>query len=235
MKYPLLLLHGALASAAQLKPLARELGQRYAVHTFSFGGHGGQPLGTQGFSMAQFAAEVLAFLDVQGLSEAHVFGYSMGGYAALVAATQAPERFRSITALGTKFDWAPETVAAETQLLEAETMRAKVPEFATYLERLHSPTPLPDLLAATASLLRGLANQPLLTQQSLANLPMPVQVMVGELDKTAGVDASRRFAGYLPRATFEVIMNTPHPLEKVNPDLLASRISQFAALAEQSA
>ena len=227
MKQPLLLLHGALASEAQLKPLARELGQHYAVHTFSFGGHGGQPLQAAGFSMARFAAEVLAFLDARELRAAHVFGYSMGGYAALAAAMQAPERFSSITALGTKFDWAPETVAVETRLLDAETMRAKVPEFAAHLEQLHAPTPLPDLLTATASLLRGLANQPPLTPDNLATLPVPVQILVGELDQTAGVDASRRFAGYLPRATFEVIMNTPHPLERVNPDLLASRIRRF--------
>ena len=227
MKQPLLLLHGALASAAQLKPLARDLGAHYAVHTFSFGGHGGQPLPAAGFSMAQFAGEVLAFLEARELAAVHVFGYSMGGYAALTAALQAPERFRSITTLGTKFDWAPETVTAETALLDADTMRAKVPDFAAHLEQLHAPTPLPDLLAATASLLRGLAAQPVLTAQNLATLSVPVQVLVGELDKTAGVDASRRFAGYLPRASFEVIQNTPHPLEKVNPDLLASRIIRF--------
>ncbi|MFD2784576.1 alpha/beta fold hydrolase [Hymenobacter rubripertinctus] len=225
MKQPLLLLHGALASAAQLKPLARDLGAHYAVHTFSFGGHGGQPLGAAGFSMDQLAAEVLAFLDARELAAAHVFGYSMGGYAALVAALQAPARFRSITTLGTKFDWAPETVAAETSLLDAETMRAKVPGFAAHLEQLHAPTPLPDLLAATASLLRNLGSHPRLTPENLATLPVPTQVLVGELDTTAGVDASRRFAGYLPRATFEVIQNTSHPLEKVNPDLLARRIS----------
>ena len=228
MKQPLLLLHGALASAAQFKPLVRDLSAQYDVHTFSFGGHGGQPLDAAvGFSMGRFAAEVLAFLEARELEAAHVFGYSMGGYAALAAAMQAPARFRSITTLGTKFDWEPATVAAETGLLDAETMRAKVPEFAARLEQLHAPTPLPDLLQATASLLRGLAAQPLLTAENLAALPVPVQVLVGELDKTAGVDASRRFAGYLPRATFEVIMNTPHPLEKVNPDLLASRIIRF--------
>ncbi|MBT9395552.1 alpha/beta fold hydrolase [Hymenobacter sp. NST-14] len=227
MKQPLLLLHGALATAAQLKPLARDLGAHYAVHTFSFRGHGGQPLGNNGFSMAQFADDVLSFLEARELAPVHVFGYSMGGYAALAAAVRAPACFASITTLGTKFDWNPETAAAETRLLHADAMRAKVPEFAARLEQLHAPTPLADLLAATASLMHGLGEQPLLTPENLAALPVPVQVLVGELDKTAGVDASRRFAGYLPRATFEAIQNTPHPLEKFNPDLLAARISHF--------
>ncbi|UOQ77601.1 hypothetical protein MUN84_02615 [Hymenobacter sp. 5516J-16] len=62
---------------------------------------------------------------------------------------------------------------------------------------------------------------------------MPVQVLVGELDKTAGVDASRHFADHMPRATFEIIMNTPHALEKVNPDLLVNRIARFVETVQE--
>jgi pimeloyl-ACP methyl ester carboxylesterase len=112
-------------------------------------------------------------------------------------------------------------------------MREKVPQFVAQLEQLHAPTPLAELLAATAALLRGLGDAPLLTPANLSALEVPVQVLVGELDQTAGVDASRRFADYMPRALFEIIMNTPHPLEKVNPDLLAARIIRFITLAEE--
>lgn len=231
-KHPLLLLHGALASEAQLKPLARELAATYAVYPLGFAGHGGRPLVPETFSMRHFAADILRFLDEQELTSVHVFGYSMGGYAALTAATQAPARFRSITTLGTKLDWTPATAALETRFLDADTIQQKVPQFAEQLTRLHAPTPLPDLLQATASLMRSLGDAPLLTADNLAALEVPVQVLVGELDKTAGVDASRRFADYMPRAQFEIIMNTPHPLEKVNPDLLHNRISRFIELAE---
>ena len=232
MKLPLLLLHGALASEAQLKPLARELAGTYAVHPLGFPGHGGRALVPELFTMRQFAAEVLRYLQEQQLEAVHVFGYSMGGYAALAAATQAPTHFRSITTLGTKFDWTPATAALETRFLDADTMQQKVPQYVEQLTRLHAPTPLPNLLQATASLMRSLGGAPLLTPDNLAALEVPVQVLVGELDKTAGVDASRRFADYMPRAQFENILNTPHPLEKVNPDLLHSRIARFIELAE---
>lgn len=228
MKPPLLLLHGALASAQQLKPLARALSPAFDVHPLTFGGHGGRPLVAAEFSMAQFAAEIQRYLKEKSLPPVHVFGYSMGGYAALVAALAAPARFASITTLGTKFDWTPATAAAETRFLDAEKMQAKVPQFAAQLESLHAPTPLPELLAATATMMRELGAAPLLTPENLAALDLPVQILVGELDQTAGVDASRRFAGYLPRATFEVVMNTPHPLEKMNPDGLARRVARFA-------
>jgi len=233
MKSPLLLLHGALASAAQLKPLAREMSAFYDVHTMEFSGHGGRPLVASEFTMAGFVRELLAFLHDKKLPAVHVFGYSMGGYAALAAAVKAPEQFRSITTLGTKFDWSPATAALETRFLDAKKMREKVPQFVEQLELLHAPTPLSELLAATAVLMRGLGDVPLLTPEKLSTLEVPVQVLVGELDKTAGVDASRHFVDYMPRALFEIIMNTPHPLEKVNPDLLAARIIRFITSAEE--
>ncbi|HEX8427960.1 alpha/beta hydrolase [Hymenobacter sp.] len=227
MKQSLLLLHGALASEAQVKPLARELSAFYNVHTFSFSGHGGRPLETEKFSMQGFAAEVTEFIQEHRLAPVHVFGYSMGGYAALAAAAATPGIIRSITTLGTKLDWSPATAALETRFLDLDTMRAKVPQYVTQLEQQHAPTALPDLLAATAAMMRRLGTAPLLSPNTLASLAVPVQVMVGELDKTAGVDASRYFADHMTHATFEILMNTPHPLERVNPDLLVSRIARF--------
>ncbi|UOQ77600.1 alpha/beta hydrolase [Hymenobacter sp. 5516J-16] len=109
MQHTILLLHGALASEAQLKFLTRELPPFYAVHSFSFTGHAGRPLAAADFTMKCFAQEVTEFIQRQSLPPVHVFGYSMGGYAALSAAVTAPELFRSITTLGTKFDWSPAT------------------------------------------------------------------------------------------------------------------------------
>ncbi|GAB3295408.1 hypothetical protein GCM10027348_17010 [Hymenobacter tenuis] len=233
MKHTILLLHGALASEAQLKSLARELPPFYNVLSFSFAGHGGKPLVANEFTMKHMAREVMAFIRDNTLPPVHVFGYSMGGYAALAAATEAPELFSSITTLGTKFDWSPATAVAETRFLDAEKMREKAPQFAEQLEKLHAPTPLPELLAATSSLMRNLGEAPLLTTSNLARLEVPVQVLVGELDKTAGVDASQYYVDHMPRATFEILMNTPHPLEKVNPDLLVNRIARFVELVQE--
>ncbi|UPL47581.1 alpha/beta fold hydrolase [Hymenobacter sublimis] len=233
MQHTILLLHGALASEAQLKFLTRELPPFYAVHSFSFTGHAGRPLAAADFTMKCFAQEVTEFIQRQSLPPVHVFGYSMGGYAALSAAVTAPELFRSITTLGTKFDWSPATALGEMRRLDAEAMREKAPQVVEQLTRLHAPTPLPELLTATSAMLRNLGEAPLLTPAKLSELEVPVQVLVGELDKTAGVDASRHFADHMPRATFEIIMNTPHALEKVNPDLLVNRIARFVETVQE--
>jgi pimeloyl-ACP methyl ester carboxylesterase len=224
MKPHLILLHGALGSAKTVQPLARELSQFYQVHSFSFSGHGGREIVAGEFTMLGFAREIQRYISQHQLSAVHVFGYSMGGYAALLSALLVPGAIKSITTLGTKFDWSPAAVAAETQLLNPALMQEKVPQFAEHLAQLHAPTPWQEVLKATAAMLRQLAENPPLTAEALASITIPVQVLVGELDKTAGVDVSREYAGYLPHATFETIMNTPHPLERVNPDFLAGRI-----------
>lgn len=232
MKQPLLLLHGALGAASQLQPLAALLAADFDVHTFSFPGHGGQPLDPARFSMTHFAGEISYYLASHGLDRAHVFGFSMGGYAALLSAATDPGRIQSLTTLGTKFDWSPEKVEAETRLLSPEKMQAKIPGYVAQLQNLHAPTEWQAVVDATAAMLRELAETPVLNELNLSQLSIPVQVLVGELDTTAGVEASRQFAAYLPEATFEVFPNTPHPLEKTDLTAVALRIREFAGAAQ---
>lgn len=231
MRQPLLLLHGALGAASQLQPLATLLTTDFDVHTFSFAGHGGQPLDAARFTMTHFAAEVSHYLAAHGLDGVHVFGYSMGGYAALLSAASDPGRIRSLTTLGTKFDWSPETAEAETRMLNPEKMQAKIPGYVAQLSHTHAPTEWNAVVDATAAMLRELGETPVLNELNLSQLSIPVQVLVGELDTTAGVEASRQFAAYLPEATFEVFPNTPHPLEKTDLAAVARRIREFAGAA----
>ncbi|WP_400190509.1 alpha/beta fold hydrolase [Hymenobacter sp. B81] len=229
MKPDLLLLHGALGAAAQLQSLAQLLAADFTVHSLDFSGHGGRPVVAAEFAMPHFAREINQYLGERQLATVHVFGYSMGGYAALLAATEQPAAFRSITTLGTKFDWSPEAAAAEGRLLDPEKLQAKVPQFAAQLASLHAPTPWPEVVTATAAMMRALGETPALHELNLAPLTVPVQVLVGELDKTAGVEDSRQFAAYLRQGTFEVLPATPHPLDRVDVAALARRIREFAA------
>ncbi|GAA4382994.1 alpha/beta fold hydrolase [Hymenobacter koreensis] len=229
MKPALLLLHGALGSAQQLQPLADLLAPHFTVQTLNFSGHGGRELIPGEFTMRHFAQEINQFIAAKSLTEVHVFGYSMGGYAALLAATEQPQVFRSITTLGTKFDWSPEGAAAEAQMLNPEKLQAKVPQFAEQLARLHAPAPWQGVVTATAQMMQDLGNAPALHELNLSQLTVPVQVLVGELDKTAGVEDSRQFALYLVNGSFEVLPATPHPLDRANIRDLADRTAQFIA------
>lgn len=228
MKPTLLLLHGALGSPAILEPLVELLHADFDVHTLAFAGHGGREVHPETFTLPHFAGEVLTFLEEHEAGPAHVFGYSMGGYAALLAATQAPTRFASISTLGTKLDWTPESAAAETRFLDPDKILAKVPAFAETLRQRHAPADWAAVLRATAALMTAAGTNPLLSPAALAALSVPVQLLVGDADHTAGSPAGRALAAGLPRARFELLPNTGHALEQASPTLLTDRIRQFA-------
>ncbi|UOQ96876.1 alpha/beta hydrolase [Hymenobacter sp. 5317J-9] len=226
----LLLLHGALGSPATLAPLAELLVADFTVKSFAFSGHGGSEVSFENFTLPHFAEEVLAFLRGHETAPAHVFGYSMGGYAALLAARREPARFASITTLGTKLDWSPESAAAETRFLDPEKMQAKVPAFAEVLRRRHAPADWAEVVRATARLMETAGAAPPLAAADFAAIRVPVQVLVGDGDLTANQgEASRMVAGQLPQVQYAVLPNTPHPIEKADLPDLAKRIHRFAS------
>lgn len=226
MKPHLLLLHGALGSARQFHPLAKNLADLATVHMMDFAGHGGQPLVAEDFTMTHFAKQVKELIAGLNVGPVHVLGYSMGGYAALLAAQETPDLFASITTLGTKFDWNPTSAEAETRFLVPEKMAAKIPAFVERLTQFHAPTPWAEVVEATALMLRKLGQTAPLAAARLATTGLPVQVLVGDADQTAGPAASEEFARQLPDATFALLATTPHALEQVRAEELRGHLQR---------
>jgi pimeloyl-ACP methyl ester carboxylesterase len=102
----LLLLHGALGSAAHFTHLKELLANTFQIHTLNFESHGGREV-VDTISIPGFAEEVLAYLNQNGIDKISIFGYSMGGYVALYLAKQQPDRIDKVFTLATKFDWTP--------------------------------------------------------------------------------------------------------------------------------
>ncbi|WKZ59252.1 MAG: alpha/beta hydrolase [Cyclobacteriaceae bacterium] len=221
---PVLLLHGALGSSSQLEPLKQNLeAQGRAVLMLNFSGHSGTPF-RGSFGIETFADDVLAFLDNQTLNQVDLFGYSMGGYVAVWLALKHPERVGKITTLGTKFDWSPESAEQEVRKLNAEKILEKVPAFARILEHRHSPNDWKELLNKTRGMMLGLGNQPLLTEENLKTIQHKIIICLGDQDDMADRKYSEQVADWLPNGTFELLENTPHPIEKVELNKLVELI-----------
>ena len=226
----LLLLHGALGSPATLAPLAERLAADFTVKTLAFAGHGGRPVQPDTFTLPHFAQEVLDFLAAHETGPAHVFGYSMGGYAALLAAARAPGRFASLTALGTTVDWAPDLVAAATGFLDPATITARFPAFAEQLRQRHAPADWAAVVTATARLIAAAGAAQALQAEDFASLQAPVHLLVGDTDQAAGPAAMAALAARLPRGRFDVLPHTPHPLERVDLAMLSEQIRTLVLL-----
>ncbi|MCC6459290.1 MAG: alpha/beta fold hydrolase [Saprospiraceae bacterium] len=215
MNPPLLLLHGALGSAAQFDALRPHLPAGQKVWAPNFPGHGGLPTDTE-FSIAAFADSTLAFLQAQQSGPVDIFGYSMGGYVGLYLAWKHPEWVRQLWTLGTKFDWTPETAARETSRLDPAKIAAKVPAFAQALAERHAPADWQDLLRRTAGLLTNLGAAPPLGPAAFAAIACPVRIGLGDADQMVSREESEHTAGLLRQGVFEVLPATPHPFEQVD-------------------
>ncbi len=222
----LLLLHGALGSSTVMEPLAEAFYADLEVHTLDFSGHGGAPF-ADGFGIGAFTAEVLDFLDENGLETVDIFGYSMGGYVALNLARLHPGRVGKIATLATKFDWTPEGAGRESSMLNPEKIEAKIPAFAELLRVRHAPNDWKVLLQKTAGMMLELGERPLLTPEVLANIPHPALICLGDSDQMVALAESEQAAQALPNGRFELIPQTPHPMEKVNIEVLQAALRPF--------
>jgi len=224
----LYLLHGALGSADQLVPLENRRTAVSDVRRLEFAGHGNTPLTDQPFGIEGFAAQLLRRLDADSVERADLFGYSMGGYVALVLARAHADRVRRIVTLGTKFEWTPDVAAQDAARLDAAKIRTKAPHFAEQLERRHADSGgWEKTLASTASMLKDLGERPILSSRQLAQITLPVCVGVGDRDSTVSIDESMRLSRQLGAGSLAVLPSTPHPLEQVDHSRLAALIVQF--------
>jgi len=174
-----------------------------------------------------FAAAVLEAMDRASVGQADVFGYSMGGYVALYLAATSPDRVRRVATLATKLAWTPEIAARECALLDAATIRAKVPKFAAALEARHTAAGWEALLASTADLLRELGARPRITDELLAAIHHPARIAVGDRDATVTIDECVAAARRIPNGELEVLPRTPHPFEKAPIERVAHSLAEF--------
>lgn len=218
-----LLVHGALGSASQLEDLKQLLQPQHAVRIVELEGHGGTRPAGDDYSMQRFAENIRAALT----GPSAIFGYSMGGYAALLLAADEPRVSRVIT-LGTKLAWSPDVAAKETARLDPATILSKVPKFAEQLGQRHAGAGgWEDVLRKTAGLMRELGSQPLVDDALLTRMPQPVRLMVGDRDTLVSIDETASAARRVREGQLAILPGTPHPIEQVRPELLAAMITDF--------
>lgn len=226
MKGNLLLLHGALGSSKGFENWISSLETAFHVFSPDFDGHGNKPC-TFDLSIENLAHQILAYMKDHKLHQADFFGYSMGGYVALYLASIEPEKVGKIMTLGTKFAWTPEAAAEERKKLNPEKMEAKVPHFAGYLQALHPAQDWKALVHRTANMMETLGEQPLLTPTVLQGIKHEVLITLGDADNMVSQEESEQAARDLPNGSFLLLKNTPHPLEKVEPERLRSTLQSF--------
>jgi esterase/lipase len=225
-KPKLLLLHGALGSSAQLKPLMEKLHSHFEVFSYNFPGHGGSKM-PQEFRLHHFCEELHTYLKNNQLRGCFVFGYSMGGYVALKLNTLHPGIFKGIATLGTKMEWSKEIALQETKQLNPEKIEEKVPQFAKALALRHQPNNWKEVLHKTADFMMDLGNNSKLSTPDWQKIDAPVQVGIGEMDQMVSLQESKDVVEQLPQGTLKEYAGFKHPIEQIEAEVLVRSLHNY--------
>lgn len=223
----ILFLHGALGSKSQFDALLPLLPSTIIPHTMNFSGHGGRPVALGGFRFDTFCNEILQYLNEHNLKRVHLFGYSMGGYAALMFASLHPERVEKVMTLNVKFNWDVESTQKETSMLDPEKMMEKVPGFANNLILQHGLNFWKDMLKNTTDMMMNMTVGKLLTNEDYQKIIAPTRMAIGEKDKTSSLTETMDVQQQIQQAELVVIPGAPHPLDKIKTERLVFEIQDF--------
>jgi pimeloyl-ACP methyl ester carboxylesterase len=217
-----LLIHGALGNGEQLKPLAKRLEGR--ATRIGLTGHGKSPIPAEGLSYERFLSDIDAAAKGE---KVHLFGYSMGGYAAALYAAKHPERVASVATLGSKLLWDEAGLNALLQRLDADAIAQHVPKYAERLAHDHGDPRWRELVKATAELVTKDFHTPMLTPEVCAQVKCPVLVCSGDRDDMALAPDTLKAARRFPDAGALILPRTKHPFDLVDLDLLVPHLVKF--------
>ena len=197
---PLVLLHGNGEDGSYFLHQMEAFSREFLVYALDTRGHGRSPRGSAPFTISQFAEDLLAFLDEQGLKRVNLLGFSDGGNIALTFALRHPERGRRLVLNGANLT--PRGVKAWVQL----------PIVLGYqiASRLKSPK-----ARTNAEMLGLMVHEPQIPPSELAGLMMPVLVIAGTRDMIRE-DHTRLMAREIPGARLALIPGN-HFIARRNP------------------
>jgi len=209
---PLLLLHGNGEDGSYFDRQTAYFSGKHTVYALDTRGHGRSPRGTAPFTIGQFAADLLDFMDDHALDRADLLGFSDGGNIALTFALARPDRVGRLVLNGANLD--PSGVKGSVQLPIVLGYRIAA------LFAKKSPQ-----ARRNAELLGLMVNDPHIPPQALRSLHVPALVIVGTRDMIKPAH-SRLIARSLPDCRL-VTLEGDHFIAAKRPDAFNRAVEAF--------
>jgi pimeloyl-ACP methyl ester carboxylesterase len=240
-----LLLHGygdSWFSYSRVLPL---LSERYRVYALDLRGHGDSDRPTAGYAMRDLAADVLAFMDAQGIVRASVVGHSMGSFVAQQVALAAPDRVTSLVLVGS--GTTPRHIQGVADLERAVNTLGDPSSWATFAREFQESTiygPLPpafvdravaESLKLPASVWRGVMAGMLATDPATQLRAGGVHTLIlwGDHDSVFTRAEQNALLAMLPHAQFVAYPETGHAVHWERPAEFARDLAGFVGRAER--
>ena len=216
----LLVLHGAAGTTQHdAAPLIRQLESSFHVVGVDLSGHGTSsfPVGTA-LSLDLFAEDARTVLDALGLSSAHVFGFSLGGGAALRLAQMHPGRVNRLAVLQTNAHWTDDHARRMQARLDLDGLADRAPGRAERLRARHeAPARLVQALQTFVTTLPDASDT---LTQTLPGLDAPTLVAGLDQDPLFELTSTRALHDALPSARLAVLPGNTHSLLRAPTALL---------------
>ncbi|MFD0979082.1 alpha/beta fold hydrolase [Tropicimonas aquimaris] len=238
----MLFLHGIGGHSGQWTPIADGLTARAATLCWDARNYGGSH-GPMVLSMADFADDLLALLDLLGLERVIAVGHSMGGRILIEAACRAPERFAGLVLSGAQAAHLAHMTEAEREIylgrrramFDGETV---TPEMAA---RVADSVLAPDAPEAARTALsadfQALRRDGYLSalaasigwdrRADLTSLTMPVALLTGTLDTVCPPSETRAIELALPEAGMTLLDGIGHMPQLEAPEACIRLINDF--------
>jgi pimeloyl-ACP methyl ester carboxylesterase len=215
---PLVVLHGAYMTIDAMGEVVPSLAETRQVIAVELQGHGHTADIDRPLSYEQMADDTAALLRHVGIEQADVFGYSMGGAAALQVAIRHPEVVRKLVVASASYT----SEGAHPELLEmipsiTPEAFAGTPMEEEYLRTAPNPDDFPTLVAK----LKRLDMEPFAwPQEDIRGIAAPTLLVVGDSDAIRlehAVELFRLLGGGvmgdlagLPKSRLAVLPGTTH-------------------------
>ena len=233
----LLYLHGA-NGVPKVQPFLHELSKSFDVLVPEHPGFGESDEPNWLENMHDLAYFYLDVIDHLKLDRVHVIGSSLGGWLAMELAIRQPQRFKSLTLVGSAgiripeaqpgdiFLWTPEKAAHNTFKDKAliDWTLANPLDLDTTLKNRHTTA----LLAWNPRL-----HNPMLSKW-LNRLNMPVQLVWGADDQIMPLAYAHAFKALIPQAQLSVYPNCGHLPHVEKSEAFVQLVSQFINKADQA-
>jgi pimeloyl-ACP methyl ester carboxylesterase len=209
----------------------------YRVIAMDLRGHNRTDDGTKAITIKQFAADVIALLDVLQIQQAHIVGLSMGGIIAQQLAIDYPERILTLSLCDTACyatDEAKAKLDGRIEMIKSISMD----EMANFIVTACLPAKYDQKIYDEAfAIFRVNRQAPYLAatvatfsidfRNDLPKITLPTLVFTGELDKATPVEAAECIHKLIPHSEMHVIPGVGHLSKLEKPGEFNQLIEDF--------
>jgi non-heme chloroperoxidase len=234
---PIIMLHGLTDSWFSFSGILPALPANYHIYALDLRGHGGSDRPSHGYTMPDFADDVISFMDAMELPSATLVGHSMGSLVAQQVALTAPQRVARLALLGAGSNIHTPDLQGFQQAVD-ELVDPVPEEFAREFQVSTIYRPIPDnflnqavaeSLKLPAHVWRGALAGCLAVDftPDLAQIQVPVLLLRGDQDAVFPRAAQDALVTGLARAVLRVYPQTGHAIHWERPEQVVHDLKDF--------